>query len=355
MQPPPWGRWISAMFARHGLRIKIFHYTCSLKVCRERILQSHLVFFISEDTWDLFFCAWWGGIVCFSSWWNVLPIFFFEGKCATNNIFFENSVLPIIDKHPFHVSTSLPIIGEQLMGLFSYWMISRRTVGELSFWTYSYYCFSSLITRNPFFPKKASLPPKRTKLNTQTYVGMSHKVENVSYFIWTAKVNSQIRPLFTMMTISPRDITPKIHNFSRVMTGKKIQMASLLLEANENTFWFFFGSQPAPQFFRRSQHQLSLSNSDPSLISHPDRAHPAIPTGEQVWWTGGTHGCWAPSKTGENLLRARPFFFFVSWMVTCQLFILSKQRNKRGRQDARRERSLLGVWGTVHPMFRCVW
>jgi hypothetical protein len=47
--------------------------------------------------------------------------FFFEGKCATNNIFFENSsVLPIIDKHPFHVSTSLPIIGEQLMGLFSY-------------------------------------------------------------------------------------------------------------------------------------------------------------------------------------------------------------------------------------------
>lgn len=166
--------------------------------------------------------------------------FFFEGKCATNNIFFENSVLPIIDKHPFHVSTSLPIIGEQLMGLFSYWMISRRTVGELSFWTYSYYCFSSLITRNPFFPKKASLPPKRTKLNTQTYVGMSHKVENVSYFVWTAKVNSQIRPLFTMMTISPRDITPKIHNFSRVMTGKKIQMASLLLEANENTFWFFF-------------------------------------------------------------------------------------------------------------------
>jgi hypothetical protein len=114
-----------------------------------------------------------------------------------------------------------------------------------------------------------------------------------------------------MMTISPRDITPKIHNFSRVMTGKKNSNGVAVIESKrKHILIFFFGSQPAPQFFRRSQHQLSLSNSDPSLISHPDRAHPAIPTGEQVWWTGGTHGCWAPSKTGENLLRARPFFFF---------------------------------------------
>lgn len=148
---------------------------------------------------------------------------------------------------------------------------------------------------------------------------------------------------------------PKFIIFHVSWPEKKFKWRRCYWKQTKTHFDFFFGSQPAPQFFRRSQHQLSLSNSDPSLISHPDRAHPAIPTGEQVWWTGGTHGCWAPSKTGENLLRARPFFFFVSWMVTCQLFILSKWRNKRGRQDARRERSLLGVWGTVHPMFRCVW
>jgi hypothetical protein len=42
-----------------------------------------------------------------------------------------------------------------------------------------------------------------------------------------------------MMTISPRDITPKIHNFSRVMTGKKFKWRRCYWKQTKTHFDFF--------------------------------------------------------------------------------------------------------------------